>query len=62
MVSITYLRRIERSRRDTINGQEQFSTTDQSTTVGTLLNGTDCKILIDNGATMVCSGVAQNQK
>ena len=51
IVSATYLGRTERSRGDAMKAQEQFSITDQSTTVGTLLDDTDCKILLDSGAT-----------
>ena len=50
-VSTTYLGRTEKLTGDTIKVQEQFSITDQSITVGILLDGTDCKILLDYDAT-----------
>ena len=46
-----YFCRTDRSRKDAIKAQEQFSITDQSTTVSTLLDGTDYQILLDSGAT-----------
>ena len=52
-ISTTYLGRNGRSRGDDIKAQEQFSIIDQSTTVGTLLDGTDCKIFLDSDATKV---------
>ena len=50
-LSKIYLDKTDRTRKGAINAQEQFSITDQSTTVGTLLDCTDCKILLDSGAT-----------
>ena len=49
-VRTTYLGRVEQSRRNALKAQEQISITDQSITVGTLLDETDCKILLDSGA------------
>ena len=49
-LSTTHLGRTEMSPRDAIIPQEQFSIIDRSTTVGTLLDGTDCKILLDSDA------------
>ena len=39
------------SREDYIKAQEQVLITNQSTMKGTLLDGMDCKILLDSGAT-----------
>ena len=39
------------SREDALKEEEQLSVIDQSTTIGTLLEGTDCKILLDSAAT-----------
>ena len=50
-VSTTYLGKTDRTRKDVTKAQEQFSIADQSTTVGTLLDGLDCKILLDSSAT-----------
>ena len=50
-VSTIYLGKSDRKRKGVIKAQEQFSITDQSTTVGTLLNGTNFKILLDSGTT-----------
>ena len=44
-VTTTYLGIIEMSRKDALKVQEQFLLTDQSTTMGTLPDGTDCRIL-----------------
>ena len=49
-VSTTYLDRIERARWEIIKCQELFLIKDQSTAVGTLLDSTDCKLLLDSGA------------
>ena len=49
--STTYLGKTDRRGKGVMKAQEQFSVTDQSTTKGTLLDGTDCKILLDSGAT-----------
>ena len=51
VVHTTYLGKSGRTRKGVIRAQEQFSITGQSTTVGTLLDGTDCKILFDSGYT-----------
>ena len=39
------------SREDTLKAQEQLLITDQFTTMGTLLDGIDCKILLDSCTT-----------
>ena len=49
-VRTKHLSLIEMSRRDALRAQEEFSITDQSTTMGTFLHGTDCKILLDSDA------------
>ena len=51
VISTTYLGRTGSSRRDATTIQEQFSITDQSMTVGTLLDCPDCKIPLDSSAT-----------
>ena len=52
-VSTTYLGKTDRTRKDVIKVQEQFSVTNHSTIEGTLLDGTDCKILLDIGASKI---------
>ena len=47
-VSTTYLGKSDGTRKGVLKAHEQFSITDWSTTVGTLLDGTDCKILLDS--------------
>ena len=49
-LSTAYLGEGEMSRENALKAQKQFSPTDQSTTMGTSLDGTDCKLLLDNGA------------
>ena len=34
-----------------VNAQEQFTITDHSTTIGTLLDDTECKMPLDSGST-----------
>ena len=50
-VSTTYLSETDKTGKTVIKAQGQFSIMDHSTTVHTLLDGTECKILLDNGAT-----------
>ena len=50
-VTTTHLDRIKISKRDALKVQKQFSITDQSTTMSTVLVGTVCKILLVNGTT-----------
>ena len=38
------------SKEDILKAQQQFLHTDQFTTIGILLDHTDCKILLDSGA------------
>ena len=38
------------SRRDALKAQDQLSTTDQFTTMGTLVDGTVCNLHLDSGA------------
>ena len=42
------------TREDAQKVQEQFLLTDQSMMIGTLQDDTDCKILLDSGATQIC--------
>ena len=44
------LGKVNVKREDFPKAQEQFSLTDQSTSIGTLLDGTDYKILQDSGS------------
>ena len=50
-VSTTYLGKTDKMRKNVIKAQEQFSITYHCTIVGTLLDGTECKILLDSGGT-----------
>ena len=50
-VSTIYLGKTDKTKKNIIKVQEQFSITDHYTTVGTLLDGTECKIHLDSGAT-----------
>ena len=50
-ISTTYLGKTDRSRKDVIKPQGQFSITDQFMKEGTLLDGTNYKTLLDNDAT-----------
>ena len=49
-LSITYLGRIDMTRLDKIKAKEKFPISEQGYTVGKLLDGTECKILVDMGA------------
>ena len=49
--STTYFSNTDKIKKTVIKTQEQFSITDYSTTVGTLLDGTECKIHSDSSAT-----------
>ena len=44
-----YLGNVNMTREDTLKVQEQFLPTGQCTTVGILLDGTDCKMHVDSG-------------
>ena len=50
-VSTTYLGKVNMSRKDAFREQEQYLLTDQLTTFGTILDGTNCKIILDSGLT-----------
>ena len=50
-VRTTYLGNVTMSGEDAFKAKKQFSLTVQSTTIGTLLDGTHCKILLDSGTT-----------
>ena len=52
-VSTTYLGYLKMPIEDAFNTQQLFSFTDQSTTKGRLLDGTNCRISPDNGATKI---------
>ena len=49
--SNTCLGRLEMSGKDALKAHEQLSLTDQSATMGTLLDDMDCKIFLDSDAT-----------
>ena len=46
----TYLGRINMTRLDKIKAEEKFLVSEQGYTVGKLLDGTECQILLDIGA------------
>ena len=48
-VSTTYLGRIGMTRASKIKAEERFSISEQGYTVGKLLDGTECQILLDTG-------------
>ena len=50
-VRTTYLGKVNMNRDESSKAQMQFTITDQSTTVGTLLGGQNYEILLDNGST-----------
>ena len=47
----TYLGKLRMTRGDKLNVEERFLITRQGYTVGKLLDGTECQILLDTGAT-----------
>ena len=49
-LSTTYLGRIDITRASKIKAEERFPISKQGYTVGKLLDGTECKILLDMGA------------
>ena len=49
-LSITYLCRSSMTRNDKMIVEEKFSITERGYTVGKLLDGTECQILLDTGA------------
>ena len=48
-LSTTYLGRIDITRLDQIKAEEKFPISEQGYTVGKLLDGTECQILLDTG-------------
>ena len=48
--STTYLHRIDTIRARKIKGEEKLPIPEQGYTIGKLLNGTECQILLDTGA------------
>ena len=49
-ISTTYLGRAERSKNNKIKAEKSFSISEQGYTMGKLLDGTECEILLDTGA------------
>ena len=49
-LSMTYLGRSSMTRNDKLVIEEMFSLTEQRYTVGKLIDGTECQILLDTGA------------
>ena len=49
-LSNTYLGKSDRSKNDKIKAEESFSISEQGYTLGKLLDGTECQILLDTGA------------
>ena len=49
-LSITYLGKLRMTQGDNLNVEERFLTMEQGYTVGKLLDGTECQILLDTGA------------
>ena len=49
-LSATHLARIDMTRSDKIKMEERFPISEQGYTVGKLLDGTECQILLDTGA------------
>ena len=49
VVITTFIGKVNMTREDVMKAQEQFSLTDQPIIIATLLDGTDCKILLYNG-------------
>ena len=49
-LSTTYLGKVDESKNDKIKAEESFPILEQECTVGELLDGTECQILLDMGA------------
>ena len=49
-LSTTYLGKPDRSKNDKIKAEESFPISEQGYTIGKLLDGTECQILLDTGA------------
>ena len=46
----TYLGKADRSKNDKIKAEESFPISEQGYTIGKLLDGTECQIFLDTGA------------
>ena len=49
-ISATYLGRIERENQDKLKAEDSFTISENGYTLGRLLDGTECQILLDTGA------------
>ena len=49
-LSTTYLGKADRSKNNKIKAEESFPISEQGYTIGKLLDGTECQILLDTGA------------
>ena len=49
-LSATYFAKANRSKNNNIKGEESFPISEQGYTMGKLLDGTECQILLDTGA------------
>ena len=49
-LSTTYLGKIDRSKNDRLKAEESFPISEQGYTLGKLLDGTECQLLLDTGA------------
>ena len=49
-LSTTYLGRVDTTRAGKVKVEETFTISDQGYTVGKLLDGTECQVLLDTGA------------
>ena len=47
---MTYLGRSDRAKSDILKAEESFPTSEQGYTLGKLLDGTECQLLLDTGA------------
>ena len=49
-LSTTYLGRSDRAKSEKLKAEESFPISEQGCTLGTLLDGTECQLLLDTGA------------
>ena len=49
-LSTTYLGKSDRSKNDKLKAEESFPISEQGHTLGKLLDGTECQLLLDTGA------------
>ena len=49
-LSTTYLGKADKSKNDNIKAEESFPISEQGYTIGKLLDGTECQVLLDTGA------------